>query len=77
MHDLERMYKNSRGLIEVIFPHFHGKITKELEESLVADFEFVTFRIRSRGAAHWISTSYMAFSAHNVISKEDICFSNF
>jgi hypothetical protein len=31
------MFKNIRGLIEVTFPHFPGKITKELEERLVAD----------------------------------------
>jgi Fe-S cluster biosynthesis and repair protein YggX len=34
----EFIKKNSRGLIEVTFPHFPGKITKELEERFVADF---------------------------------------
>jgi hypothetical protein len=52
----EECIKISRGLIEVIFPHFLGKITKELEERLVADFELVTSRIKSRRTAHWIST---------------------
>jgi len=52
VNDLERMYKNSRDLIEVNFPHFPGKIMKELEERIVADSEIVTSRIRSRGAAH-------------------------
>jgi len=52
MNDLERMYKNSRDLTEVNFPHFSGKIMKDLEERLVADSEIVPSRIRSRGAAH-------------------------
>jgi len=51
----EECIKTSRSLIQVIFPHFPEKITKELER-LVADFELVTSRTRSRGTAHWIST---------------------
>jgi hypothetical protein len=37
MSDLERMCKKSRGQIEVIFSNFPGKITKDLEERLLAD----------------------------------------